>query len=188
MPRQALDANTKSIVRVFHEKMDACVASRRDDREVTMSCQEKMEPNSEEKEAVVERQNISKEEVAIHSLRACRSETADSQEATEANTEKTEPDRGIIQSVAEHQEAPKEDAAVKPVKGRKKRHRGRKPAAERRGEPKELTRSDCGSGNNFAAACRKVSSCVTVALHRKNAVRRTGTQDICGPLSKLTAA
>jgi hypothetical protein len=26
-----MDVNTKSIVRAFHEKMDACVASRRDD-------------------------------------------------------------------------------------------------------------------------------------------------------------
>jgi hypothetical protein len=66
-----MDANTKSIVRAFHEKMDACVASRRDDREVTMTCQEKMEPNSGEKEAVVERQQNSNEEVTIHSLRAC---------------------------------------------------------------------------------------------------------------------
>jgi hypothetical protein len=36
-----------------------------------MSCQEKMESNSGEKEAVVEQQKIPNEEVAIHSLRAC---------------------------------------------------------------------------------------------------------------------
>jgi hypothetical protein len=110
----------------------------------------KMEPNSGEKEAVLEGQKIPNEEVAI-------------QEATEANTEKTEPDRRMMQSVAEHQVALKEDDVVKPVKGWKKRRRGRKPAAGRRGETKELTRSDCGSGKKLAAACRKVSSCATVA-------------------------
>jgi hypothetical protein len=60
-------------------------------------------------------------------------------ETTEADVEKTQPDRGMMQSVEEHQEVPKEDAVVKPVKGRKKRYRGRKQAAGRRGEPKELT-------------------------------------------------
>jgi hypothetical protein len=56
----------------------------------------KMEPNSGEKEAVVERQKIPNEEATVHSPRACQSETASSQEATEANTEKTEPDRGML--------------------------------------------------------------------------------------------
>jgi hypothetical protein len=36
---------------------------------------EMMEPNPEEKEAVVERQEIPNEEAAVHSLRACRRET-----------------------------------------------------------------------------------------------------------------
>jgi hypothetical protein len=67
-----------------------------------------------------------------------------------ANPEETEPEW-------EHREVPEEDAVVKPVEGRKKRHRGRKLAAGRRGEPKELTGGDCGSGRKFAAACRKVS-------------------------------
>jgi hypothetical protein len=106
-----------------------------------------MEPNSGEKEDVVERQEIPNEEVVIHSLRACRKETAVSQEATEA--EKTEPDRAMMQSVADHQVAPKEHAAVETGKLLKKRRRGRKPAAERRGEPKELTRRDCGSGRSW---------------------------------------
>jgi hypothetical protein len=77
----------------------------------------KMEPNSGEKETVVERQKIPNEEVAVHTPRACRSETAASQEATEANTEKSEPDPGTMQSVEEHQEVPKEEAAVMPVGG-----------------------------------------------------------------------
>jgi hypothetical protein len=123
----------------------------------------KMEPNSGEKEAVVEQQEISKEEVASHSLRACQSKTAASQAAMEANTEKTEPDRGMMQSIVEHQVVPKEKAVVKPVKGWKKRHRGRNPAAGRRGEPKKRTRSDCGSRKKLAATCRKVSSFATMA-------------------------
>jgi hypothetical protein len=65
--------------------------------------------------------------------------TTASQEATEANTEKTEPDSEMMQSIAKHHYTPKEDAVVKQVKGWNKRHRGRKPAAERRGEPNELT-------------------------------------------------
>jgi hypothetical protein len=136
----------------------------------------------------MERQKIPNEEVAVHSLRACRSETAASQEATEANTEKTEPDRGMRQTVAEHQVALKEDAVVKPVKGRKKRHRGRRPAAGRRGEPKELTRSDCGYGKKLAAACRKVSSCATVAWRKRNLFRKNSTQGKYGPRKRLTAA
>jgi hypothetical protein len=80
-----------------------------------------------------------------------------------------------MQSMEEHQEIPKEEAIVKPVKGRKKRHRSRKPAAGRCGEPKELTQSDCGSGKKLVAACRKVSSCATVAWHRRTTIRRIGT-------------
>jgi hypothetical protein len=60
----------------------------------------------------VERQEISNEEVAIHSLRACRGGTAASQEGTA-----TEPDPGTMQSVEEHQEIPAEEAAVMPVGG-----------------------------------------------------------------------
>jgi hypothetical protein len=68
---------------------------------------------------------------------AWRKGTTACHEAMEADTEKPS---GMMQSVAEHQEAPKEFAIVKPVKGRKKRHKGRKHAVGRRGEPKELTR------------------------------------------------
>jgi hypothetical protein len=63
-----------------------------------------------------------------------------------------------MESDSNHQEAPKEDVVVKPVKGRKKRHRGRMLAAGRHGEPKELTRGDCGSQRKLAATCRKVCS------------------------------
>jgi hypothetical protein len=101
---------------------------------------------------------------------------------TEADTEKPDPDSGMMQSAEEHQEFTMKDAAVIPVEGRKKQRRARKPAAGRCGEPKELPRSDCGSGKHLAAACRKVSRRATVAWHRRNLVRRSGTQENCGPL------
>jgi hypothetical protein len=46
---------------------------------------------------------------------------------------------------AERQEVPVEDPVLKLVKGRKRRHRGKKQAAERCEEPKELTPGICGS-------------------------------------------
>jgi hypothetical protein len=66
-------------------------------------------------------------------IKACQETTA-YHEATEADTKKIEPYPGMMQSIAEHQVAPEEDAIVKPVKEQRKWHRGRKPAAERRGE------------------------------------------------------
>jgi hypothetical protein len=77
-----------------------------------------------------------------------------------------------MKSESEHREISKEDAVVKPVKGRKKRHRGQKLAAGRRGEPKELTRGDCGSQRKLAAACRKMSRSAAVAWHRRNFFRK----------------
>jgi hypothetical protein len=134
-------AEMTSTIRAFHEKMDAWIANRKNDREETIACHDemevrikKMEPNPGEKKAVVERQEFSNNEVAVHSQRTCQSKRAVSQGGTE-----TEPDPRKLQSVEEHQEIPKEKAVVKPVKGRKKRHRGRKPAAGRRGEPDKLT-------------------------------------------------
>jgi hypothetical protein len=88
----------------------------------------------------------------------------------------------------ESEEAPKEDAVVKPVNGRKKCRRGQKLTVGRRGEPKELTRSDCRSGKKLAAACRKVSNCATVAWCERNFLRKIGTQGKCGPRKRLTAA
>jgi hypothetical protein len=71
-------AEVRSIVRAIEEKMDAWIANMKDDREETTAYQyamqtslKKMETSLGEKEAVVERQEISNEEVAIHSLRAC---------------------------------------------------------------------------------------------------------------------
>jgi hypothetical protein len=116
----------------------------------------KMGSNPGEKEAVVEWQEISNKEVAIHSLSACRNERTACQEMTEAHLEceepasadmkacqdttachevtdtdkeKIEPDPGMMQPIGRRQEDSKEDAIVKSVKGRKKRHRDQKIAA-----------------------------------------------------------
>jgi hypothetical protein len=176
-----MDVNTKSIVRAFHEKMDACVASRRDFREVTMSYQEKMEPNSGKMETVVERQKIPNVEVEIHSLKACRGETAASQEATE-----TEPDPGTMQSKEEHQEFPKEEATVMPIGGLRKRRWDRNVAAGRRQKPKGRIRASCESSRRLTL--RKVFCRAAVARRKRNIFRKIGTQGNCGPRSKLTAA
>jgi hypothetical protein len=82
----------------------------------------------------------------------------------------------------------KEDAVVKPVKGWKKRHRGKKPAAGRHGEPKELTRGDFGSRKKLAAACRKATSCATVAWQKRNLLRKIRTQENYGPHKVFAAA
>jgi hypothetical protein len=64
------------------------------------------------------------------------------------------------------------------VRGRKNRHRGRKQAAGRRGEPKKLTRGDCGSRKKLAAACRKVSRHATMAWRKRNIFRKFWTKQI----------
>jgi hypothetical protein len=143
----------------------------------------KIEPNSEEEETVLERHEIPKEEVAVQSQKTCRSETAASQEAT-----KTKPDPRTMQSVEKHQEIPKEETVVKLVKRRRRRHRGRDPAAGRRGEPKEPTRGDCESGKKLAVAWKKITRLATVAWRKRNVLRKIVTQGNCGPRSTLTAA
>jgi hypothetical protein len=76
-------AEMRSAIGAYEEKMDAWIGNRKKDPKETKACHnemkasiKKMEPNSGEKKAVVERQKIPNEEVAVHSLRACRSETA----------------------------------------------------------------------------------------------------------------
>jgi hypothetical protein len=130
--------------------------------------------------SIANRKDDRKEATSCQETTACH-------EVMDADLEKTDPDAGMMQSVADHQVALKEDAIVKPVKERKKRHRGQKLAAGRCGEPKELTRGDCGSGRKLAAACRKVSSCATVAWRKRNLLRKIGTQENCGPHKEFTA-
>jgi hypothetical protein len=111
-------AEIRSTVRGFQQKMDACVTDMKNAQKETTACHDemeaslkKMEPNPGEKETAVEQQEFSNE-VTVRSQRTCRSKTAASQE----NTEKTEPEPGMMHSVEEHQEIPKEKAVVKPVK------------------------------------------------------------------------
>jgi hypothetical protein len=54
----------------------------------------------------------------------------------------------------------------------KKRHRGRHLAEGRRGEPKELTRGDCGSRRKLIAVWRKVFRFAAVALCKGNFFRK----------------
>jgi hypothetical protein len=75
----------------------------------------------------------------------------------EANTKKIETNPRMMQSIEEHQDIPNEHIAVMPVAEPRKRRRGRKSTAGRRGEPKERIRGICGSRRKLAAAYRKVS-------------------------------
>jgi hypothetical protein len=107
-------------------------------------------------------------------------ETIACRETTEARIEEKEPtsvDRKP--EAAQQREVPVEDAVVKPVNGRKRRHRGKKQAAERCEEPEDLTRGLCGSRMKLAAACRKASRRATVARRRRDAFKNERTQDGC---------
>jgi hypothetical protein len=82
----------------LQEKMDAWIADMKNDRKETTAFQdtveanlEKIEPNSGEQEAMVERQEIPNEDVAVHSLKAYRNEITAYQETTEARLECKEP-------------------------------------------------------------------------------------------------
>jgi hypothetical protein len=92
-----------------------------------------------------------------------------------------------MESEVEHREAPTEEAAVK-SSGTMKQHRGRRLPAGRRGEPKELTRGDCGSRRKLAAACRKVSRRAAVARRKGKFFRNIWTQGNYGPRRELAAA
>jgi hypothetical protein len=67
---------------------------------------------------------------------ACQERQARLEEEEQTSAE-TKPE------VAQQREVPVEDAVLKLVKGRKKRYRGKKQAAWRREEPKEMTRGIC---------------------------------------------
>jgi hypothetical protein len=69
----------------------------------------------------------------------------------------------------------------------KKRYRGRRLAAGRRREPKELIRGDCGSRRKLAAAYRKVSYRAAVARLKGNIFRVIRTQGNFGPRKELAA-
>jgi hypothetical protein len=111
----------------------------------------------------------------IANLREDRKETMSCQVTTEAFLDSKELNPEEIESESKRWEVPTEDAVVKPAKGRKKRHRDRYQAAGRRGEPKELTRGNCGYRRKLAGACRKVSRRATVAWRKRNVFRNIRT-------------
>jgi ElaB/YqjD/DUF883 family membrane-anchored ribosome-binding protein len=102
--------------------------------------------------------------------------------------ELTEPREEMMQTAGEHQLVPRVDAVIIPVRKRKRRLRGRKQAAGRHGEPKELTRGDHGSRKKLAAACRKASRCATVAWRKRNVFRKSWTHENWGPRKEVTAS
>jgi hypothetical protein len=105
-----------------------------------------------------------------------RKETTACQEM-EACLEEEEQTSVEMKPEVAQKEVPKEDAVVQPVKGRKRRYRGRKQIAGRRGEPNELTRGDCGSWMKLAAACRKVSHRATVAWPKETSSGNLGLKE-----------
>jgi hypothetical protein len=101
---------------------------------------------------------------------------------------KIEQNPGMMQSVEEHQDVTTEGVVVRAVKRLKKRHRGRKSTAGRRGEPKELTRVNCGSRKKLATACRKVSRRATVAWRKRKLFRKSENRGYCGSRKGVTVA
>jgi hypothetical protein len=102
--------------------------------------------------------------------------------------QKIELDPRMMQSAEEHQDIPSEDVAVMPVREPRKRCRGQKLTAGQRGEPKELTRGNCGSRRKLAAACMKVSRHTIVAWLKRKLFRKSGTQEHCGSWRLFAAA
>jgi hypothetical protein len=154
--RDEMKANLHQMKR---EIIDAWLTEMKDWRRELMVCQETMEANPETTEA-------------------CQDMTEACQEVKELSPEEME-------SEVERREIPTEVAAVKSSRTMKKRYRGRRKSAGRRGKPKELTRSDCGSRGLLAAACRKVSRRATVAWCKRYVSRKIRTQDNCRPWSTL---
>jgi hypothetical protein len=176
--QEQINANTKTMLAEIMEKMEADSKAWREEMEARR--------NGWRKETV-ETRHREFEEPTSADMKACQ-ETTVCHEATETDIEKIGPDSGMMQSVAEHQEVPREDAAVMPVRQLRKQRRGRKQAAGRREEPKELNRGICGSREKLAATCRKVSHRATVAWRKMNILRKFWTQRNCGLRKEVTAA
>jgi hypothetical protein len=102
-------------------------------------------------------------------------DTMSCQVTTEARLDSKELNSEDMESGVELRQILTEEDAVKTCGTIKKRHRGRKQAAGRREEPKELTRGDCGLRRKLAAACRKVSCSATVAWRKGNFFRELWT-------------
>jgi hypothetical protein len=132
----------------------------------------------------LERQRVHKEDTEIRSQRDEQNETKACNEATEKIEENTE----MMQSAEEHQDIPTEDVAVLPAQGLKKRHRGRKSTAERRGEQKKGTRGYYESRGKVTVAGKRTSRHATVALRKRNIFRKSETHGYCGSRKGVTVA
>jgi hypothetical protein len=154
----------------------------RDNREKTMACQQTTEANPET--TMICQQST---EAHPETTMACQETTEANPETTEACQDSKEPSTEEMESEVESREVPTEEAIVKSSRTMKKRHRGRRIAAGRRGEPKELTRGNCGSRGMLAAACRKVSRRATVTWRKRNVSRKIRTQGSCGSRHELGA-
>jgi hypothetical protein len=104
-----------------------------------------------------------------------RREIMSYQVTSEACLDSKEINPGDMESEVEHREIRTEEASVTSSGTMKKRRRGLHLAAERHGEPKELTRRNCGSRRKLCAACRKVSRLARVAWRKRNIVRNKCT-------------
>jgi hypothetical protein len=198
---EAIKARTRAIqenMGTSHKEMVAVIEPGRNME--TIACQEMEAHPEEEKLASVdmkpeaaEQREVPIQDATVMPVRepeeqmtsVTRKDTIACQEMEECLEEEELTSVEMKPEVAQQQEVPV-DSVVKPVKGRKKRHRGKKRAAEQCEEPKELTRGDCGSRMQLAAACRKVSRRTTVARLRRDAFKNERTQD--GYQRRLAAA
>jgi hypothetical protein len=114
-----------------------------------------------------------------------RKETMSSQVMTVVCMHSEELNLEDMESEVDHREVPTKETAVKFSGTMKKQHRGQHLAAGQCGEPKQLTRGDCGSWRKLAATCRKVSRHAAVAQCKGNIFRKIWTQVNYGPRSEL---
>jgi hypothetical protein len=117
-----------------------------------------------------------------------RNEWTACQDVMEANPEKMESNLKEKEAVVQRQDIPIENVAMMPVGEPRKRRRGGKLIAGRRGKPKKLNRRNCGSRKKLAAACRKVSRYATVAWRKRKLFRKSETRGYCGSRKCATVA
>jgi hypothetical protein len=165
---KSVEAEIKSTVNAFQDKMDASIANRKDDRQETTFCQETTEARLACEEPT------SRDTKAFH-------------EVTERDTENTELDPGTMQFMEEHQEIPKEAVTVMVVGGLRKWRRYQNLAAGRRQKRKGKIQASCDSRRRLTVAGRKMTCRATVAWRKKNAVRKIGTRENCGLCKELAA-
>jgi hypothetical protein len=150
-------ANQVNLLSRMEAKMDSNQKKAEEDRKAD---QEKM---AADKEDFLARMDV------IHEKRMAM---LDDHQKRMMATKNTEKNPETMQSLEEHQDFPNEDVAVMPVGELKKRRRGLKSIAERRGKPKKLKRGNSGSRKKLAAACREVSCRATVAWRKRKLFRQ----------------